>query len=577
LIFDLCFFLYDLLKYRFNSFIIINIKELKMKKLIAFVSTMMMVLLAAGASFLYSAIPQEEREALIALYKATNGDKWKDNSGWKEEPLESDDFGPFGSEGNWKGITVSGNHVTKIEFSANNLEGILPPGLGNFTYLEELFIRDSVLSGNLPPEIGKLNNLKVLRLECFILSGSLPQELGQLTNLKELDIHSNELTGRIPAELGNLSNLETLKLDIPNLEGSIPPELGNLSNLKTLQVGSLYVLPSGGADVKSDLSTLAGINYSSGGSIPPELGKLNNLKELILNYTDLSGSIPSQLGNLSNLEILRLNHNQLTGMIPPELGNLLNLKELDLSGNRFNEIIPPELGKLTSLQRLRLFGSHLIGSIPAEMGNLTDVQDIDLSYNQLEGRIPPELGNLTNLQHLWLQYNQLSGSIPPGLGSLPRLQQLQLQGNRLSGSIPINLTGLHVYLLDISYNSLYAVEPGVRLWLDRLQSAWLDTQTTAPTNVSAVSNSSSSIKVSWTPIKYKEDKGGYEVYYSTTPRGPWVDAGMTTNKLTSSFEITDLSPGKQYYFVVQTQTDPHIKNKNTVVSEYSKVVFAKTK
>ena len=150
-------------------------------------------------------------------------------------------------------------------------------------------------------------------------------------------------------------------------------------------------------------------------------------------------------------------------------------------------------------------------------------------------------------------------------------------GNRISGSIPINLTGLHVYLLDISYNGLYAAETEVHQWLDRRQSEWSATQTTAPTNVSAVSISSSSIKVSWTPIKYKEDKGGYEVYYSTTPRGPWLEAGMTANKLTSSFEITALSPGKKYYFVVQTRTDPHIKNKNTLVSGYSKVVFASTK
>jgi hypothetical protein len=229
-------FFFISLKYRTNSFIIfipINIKELMMRKIIAFVSTMMLVLLAPGATFLYSTIPLEEREALIALYKATNGDKWKYNSGWKEEPLESDGFGSFGSEGNWKGITISGNHVIKIEF---------------------------------------------------------------------------------------------------------------------------------------------------------------------------------------------------------------------------------------------------------------DFQ-----------------------------------------------------------------------------------------WLKRRQSNWSDTQTTAPTNVSAVSISSSSIKVSWTPIKYKGDTGGYLVYYSTSPRGPWIAAGMTANKLTNAFEITGLSPGKKYYFVVQTRTNPHFKNKNTVVSEYSKDVFATTK
>ena len=47
-----------------------------MPMIVVFVSTMMMAFLAAGATFLYSSMPQEEREALIALYKspmATNG------------------------------------------------------------------------------------------------------------------------------------------------------------------------------------------------------------------------------------------------------------------------------------------------------------------------------------------------------------------------------------------------------------------------------------------------------------------------------------------------------------------------
>ena len=134
-----------------------------MKKIIAFISSMMMVLLIARATLLYSSIPPEEREALIALYKATNGDKWKDNSGWKDELLESDDFGSFGSEGNWKGITISGNHVTKIELYFNDLKGFLPPELGNFIHLEELIISDYRFTGGIPPEIGKLNNLKADR------------------------------------------------------------------------------------------------------------------------------------------------------------------------------------------------------------------------------------------------------------------------------------------------------------------------------------------------------------------------------------------------------------------------------
>lgn len=34
-------------------------------------------------------IPVEERDALIAIYNATNGDDWTDNQGWRNKPLET--------------------------------------------------------------------------------------------------------------------------------------------------------------------------------------------------------------------------------------------------------------------------------------------------------------------------------------------------------------------------------------------------------------------------------------------------------------------------------------------------------
>ena len=42
-----------------------------------------------------AAIPTAERDALVALYNATGGDGWHDNSGW---------LGNAGSECSWSGI-----------------------------------------------------------------------------------------------------------------------------------------------------------------------------------------------------------------------------------------------------------------------------------------------------------------------------------------------------------------------------------------------------------------------------------------------------------------------------------------
>ena len=58
-------------------------------------------------------VPQAEADALMALYYATAGDSWNNNTGWGTDPVV----------GNWDGITVSGGHVTEINFSSNNLDG----------------------------------------------------------------------------------------------------------------------------------------------------------------------------------------------------------------------------------------------------------------------------------------------------------------------------------------------------------------------------------------------------------------------------------------------------------------------
>ncbi len=44
----------------------------------------------------------------------------------------------------------------------------------------------------------------------------------------------------------------------------------------------------------------------------------------------------------------------------------------------------------------------------------------------------------------------------------------------------------------------------------------------------------------------------------------------------SSIAVTNLQPGMRYYFVVQSVTDPHGNNANTVVSDRSPEVMGDT-
>ena len=162
-----------------------------------------------------------DRQALIALYNATDGANWANNQNWlSDEPL-----------GDWYGVTVSDGRVTELNLRGNQLTGSIPPELGDLVKLTWVDLWDNQLTGSIPVELGKLSSLSELYLGGSQLTGSIPTELGNLTNLTVLGLDGTQLTGPIPPELGNLARLT--RLDLPNnqLTGTIPTELGNLSSL----------------------------------------------------------------------------------------------------------------------------------------------------------------------------------------------------------------------------------------------------------------------------------------------------------------------------------------------------------
>ena len=159
--------------------------------------------------------PETDREALIALYNVGARGRIAQihltNENWLEDvPI-----------GQWGGVTTNDDgRVTGL--ALDELDGEIPPELGNLDRLEILGIGGSDLSGEIPPELGNLANLQYLYLNDNDLSGAIPPELGNLSNLIRLTLQRNDLTGAIPPELGNLSNLEILTLSSNELRGDIP-------------------------------------------------------------------------------------------------------------------------------------------------------------------------------------------------------------------------------------------------------------------------------------------------------------------------------------------------------------------
>ena len=230
----------------------------------------------------------EDREVLVKLYDALDGENWTNNANWlNERPIRE-----------WYGVTND---------ASGRVNGLLLDG--------------NELTGELPAELGSLSNVQRLELGNNKLTGEIPTELGSLSNVQRLELGNNKLTGEIPTELGNLGNLEILLLGSNQLTGEIPMELGDLSSLETLVISFNQLT----------------------GEIPKELGNLSNLEILVLWVNRLTGEIPTVLGSLSNLRTLDLRGNHLTGEIPTELGNLSNLNTLLLFGNQWSGCIPAKL------------------------------------------------------------------------------------------------------------------------------------------------------------------------------------------------------------------------------------------
>lgn len=393
-----------------------------------------------------------DRAALMALYDATDGENWNNNTNWGTD-AELDE---------WYGVwTLSNGRVWQLVIRDNGLSGRIPAALEGLTALGRLDLSyHANLEGPIPPELGNLGDLYGLALVETSISGGIPPELGNLSSLVYLDLRNEGMSGSIPPELGNLSSLTTLYLHNNGLSGSIPPELGNLSSLRRM-------------DLRSN---------SLSGEIPSELGGITGLELLFLSSNQLSGGAPSSLGNLAALERLSIADNRLASALPNTYLNLY-LDEFNFEGNAslcvpntaaFRAWLTGPLQypnwfvnrNLCSADRAPLLGLH--DALDGE--NWTDSNwGDDTDIRTWRG---VTLDSDVRVTELRLGSSGLSGRIPNVLADLDRLKVLVIEDNGLVGEVPESVMDLDLDVFWWSDNPGLCVPDteAFRTWLEDLRS-----------------------------------------------------------------------------------------------------------
>lgn len=237
-------------------------------------------------------IDSVERAALIALYNATDGANWTNNTNWcSDKPLSE-----------WYGIETRERNVTSISLGSNNLKGEIPLEFGNLRELKSLSLYTNNLTGKITNTLSHLTKLELISIG-YGKNNFEIKDFSWLSKMKELyylSLGCLDLSNTNLADICEYKGLRSLDLRFCGLNGSIPKEIGNLKKLLSL-------------DLKANHLT---------GEIPEEFGNLTLLNELHLSQNELTGEIPESFNNLTRLSTPNLLNNceicenLLTGKIP---------------------------------------------------------------------------------------------------------------------------------------------------------------------------------------------------------------------------------------------------------------------
>ncbi|KAF1889678.1 hypothetical protein Lal_00025006 [Lupinus albus] len=173
----------------------------------------------------------------------------------------------------WKGITCSGNRVTKIKLPGLELSGTLGYQLQSLTSLTTLDLSNNNLGGNIPYQLPP--NVKHLNLANNNFNGAVPYSLSDMTSLMDLNLSHNQLQQALSVNFQKLTSLSTLDLSFNSLTGDLPQTLSSLSSISTMYLQNNQF--TGTIDVLANLplENLNVENNKLSGWVPEQLKSIN--------------------------------------------------------------------------------------------------------------------------------------------------------------------------------------------------------------------------------------------------------------------------------------------------------------
>jgi Leucine-rich repeat (LRR) protein len=441
-------------------------------------------------------IPTIECEALVALYESTDGTNWFDNADWNVTNTPCD----------WNGVICKGEHVSRLYLYSNNLNGEMPPELGNLSGLKRLLLHENDLSGAIPYELGNLSQLQYLWLHDNDLCGDIPETLmdtdipPSVGYLKLDDNHlitdvSNDLEDWLNDRNPGWEDSQTMCPAEPNTVQFVQNsyEVNEADGTVTLKVSRT----EGDGAISVDYATAEG----SATEDEDYNGKTGTLDWAENDFADKKIKITihdegeSEEDETFGVELSNPSGGAILGTPKRAVVTIIDAGDPGIC----DEVT--EIGKDECLALIKLYdetdGENWADNTGWKKTN-TPCQDWEgvacdgeqvtrlyLYNNNLNGEIPPELSDLTGLERLLLFGNALSGVIPLELGDLSQLQYLWLQSNGLCGDIPDTLmeTAIppNVGFLKLDDNHLTTdVSDELEDWLNDRNPGWEDSQTMCP-------------------------------------------------------------------------------------------------
>ncbi|GLT39434.1 hypothetical protein SLA2020_136240 [Shorea laevis] len=258
--------------------------------------------------------------------------------------------------------------------SENKFSGDLPPEFCNLTSLQVLDLSHNNLNGMIPPCIGNFSkSLVILNLQGNNFKGPIPPTWVNGNNLKAIQLGQNNFTGKLPRSLANCRMLEFLDLGNNHIKDKFPYWLGTLPrlNILILHFNRFY----------------GAINVPESDSLFP------NLRIVDLSHNGFVGLLPTKYFNMwsAMANVDKENTNYWHAYDNYELNGCNQMDLYPYSITITNKGVKMEYVKI-----LEIFSA------------------IDFSCNKFEGEIVQVVGSLKGLQLLNLSNNFLVGPIPKG-------------------------------------------------------------------------------------------------------------------------------------------------------------------